>query len=129
MRGGRGGEWGAWMHEVGKTKENLNAKWLALIVNKNFTDYIEKFEKHSDRIISCKIKLQGKTALQIIEVYAPSSDHDDETVEMFNEKLEEAMDKKSCRHHILKGDFNAKTGVRSIMNMKCVRRFCYRQHK
>ena len=54
------------MYETGKTEENPNAKGLALLINKNFTDYVENFEKHSDRIISCKIKLHGKTSLQII---------------------------------------------------------------
>ena len=39
---------------------------------------------------------------------------------MFYEEPEKAMDKKSCRHHILMGDFNAKIGVRSINDMKCV---------
>ena len=48
------------MYEAGKTEESLNAKGLALLINKNFTDYVENFEKHSDRIISCKIKLHGK---------------------------------------------------------------------
>ena len=48
------------MYETGKTEESPNAKGLALLINKNFTDYVENFEKHSDRIISCKIKLHGK---------------------------------------------------------------------
>ena len=61
--------------------ENSNAKELALLI-KNFTDYIEQFEKHSDRIVSSRIKLHGKTSLQIIQVYA-CSDHDNETLEMF----------------------------------------------
>ena len=43
-----------------KTEENPNAKGLTLLINKNFTDYVENFEKHSDRIISCKINLHGK---------------------------------------------------------------------
>ena len=54
----------SWMYEAGKTEENPNAKGLALLINKNSTDYVEKMEKHSDRIISCKIKLHGKTSLQ-----------------------------------------------------------------
>ena len=32
----------------------------------------------------------------MIQVYAPKVDHDDETVEIFYEELEKAMDKKSC---------------------------------
>ena len=41
-------------------QENPNTKGLALLINKHFTDYVERIEKHSDRIISCKIKLHGK---------------------------------------------------------------------
>ena len=93
FRGGGGGGKGSWMYEAGKTEETPNAKGLALLMNKNFTDYVEKFEKHSDRIISCKIKISGKTSLQIIEVYAPTCDHDNETVELFHEELEKAMDR------------------------------------
>ena len=60
-------------------------KGLALIVNKNFTNYKEIFEKktHSDRISSCEIKLQEKTLLQIIQVYVPTCDHYDETVKFY----------------------------------------------
>ena len=95
------------MYEAGKTEENPNANWLALITNTNFTDYVEKFEKYSDRITSSKIKLKGKTAVQIIQVYAPTNNHDDETAEMFYEELEKAMDKKACSHHIVMDDFGA----------------------
>ena len=111
---------GSWMYEAGKTEESPNAKGLALLINKNFTDYVENFEKHSDRIISCKINLHGKTSLQIIQVYAPTCDHDSETVELFYEELEKAIDRKACSHHIVMGDFNAKIGVRNTNDkMKC----------
>ena len=42
---------GSWMYEAGKTEENQMQKGLALLINKNFSDYVVKFEKHSDRII------------------------------------------------------------------------------
>ena len=58
--GGGGGGGGSWVYETGKTEESPNAKGLALLINKNFTDYVENFEKYSDRIISCEIKLHGK---------------------------------------------------------------------
>ena len=107
------------MYETGKTEENPYAKGPALLINKNFTDYAEIFENHSDRIISCKIKLHGKTSLQIIQVYAPTCDHDNETVELSYEELEKAIDKKACCHQIVMGDFSAKTGVRNVNdNMK-----------
>ena len=36
---------GSWMYETGKTEESPNANGLALLINKNFTDYVENFEK------------------------------------------------------------------------------------
>ena len=94
--GGRGG--GVMdENEAGKTEENQNAKGLALLMNKNFTDYVDKFEKHSDRIISCKIKLHGKTSPQIIQIYAPTCDHDNETLELFYEELEKSYGQESLQ--------------------------------
>ena len=77
FQGGRGGGGGGGhgCMKQDKQRKNPNAKGLALLINKNFTDYVEKLEKHSDRIISCKIKLHGKKSLQIIQVYAPTCDH------------------------------------------------------
>ena len=82
---------GSWMYEVGKTEKNPIG--LAHIVNKNFTEYAHKFDKHSGRIISCKYRLKGKTSLQIIQIYAPTSEHDDETVENIFKELEKTVDK------------------------------------
>ena len=88
--------------------------------NKQKLHYLGKLDRHSDRIISRKTKLQGETSLQIIQVYAPTSNHDDETVQMFYEELENDMEKKACSHHVVMGDFNVKTGVQNINeHMKC----------
>ena len=112
---------GSWIYETGKTEESPNAKGLALTPNKQKLHWLcRKLWKNSDRIISCKIKLHGKTSLQIIQVYAPTCDHDSETAELFYEELEKAIDKKACSHHIVLGDFNAKIGVRNTNDkMKC----------
>ena len=88
-----------------------NAKWLAFIINKKLHWlYRKKKQKNNnwkapDRIILCKIKLQGKPSLQVIQVYAPTRDHDDETV-MFYEELEKAVDKKAWSHQIVMGDLS-----------------------
>ncbi|KAK3757609.1 hypothetical protein RRG08_000125 [Elysia crispata] len=64
----------------------------------------------SDRVISCKVKLQ-EGSLQIIQVYAPTTDYDDEEAEKFYEDLENAIEKK-CANTVIMGDFNAKIGVK-----------------
>ena len=54
------------MYEVGKTEEHPNANRLAIIVNKNLLICRNIGEKkHSNRTVSCKIKLQGKTSLKL----------------------------------------------------------------
>ena len=110
---GRGGG-GSQIYEARKNgKKPPNAKWLALLINKHFIDYVEKCENHPDRIISCKIKLHGNKSLQIIQVYAPTGNHDNETVEMFYEKLEKNLNNKACSYHVVMREFNAKIGMRN----------------
>ncbi|GFS04779.1 craniofacial development protein 2 [Elysia marginata] len=99
---------GSWLYEAGKTEESPETKGLAFLVHKNIKDYIEDFCKHSDRIISCKIKLQ-KESLQIIEIYASTTDYNDTDIEIFYEELENSIDKK-CKYTVIIGDFNAKIG-------------------
>ncbi|GFS20103.1 mRNA cap guanine-N7 methyltransferase-like [Elysia marginata] len=47
--------------------------------------------------------------LQIIEIFAPTTDYDDTDIEIFYEELENSMDKK-CKYTVIVGDFNAKKG-------------------
>ncbi|KAK3777294.1 hypothetical protein RRG08_064832 [Elysia crispata] len=101
---------GTWIYDAGKTEESPETKGMAFLVRKNFKDYIEGFCKHSDRVISCKVKLQ-EGSLQIIQVYAPTTDYDDEEAEKFYEDLENAIEKK-CANTVIMGDFNAKIGVK-----------------
>ena len=99
------------MYEAAKTEDEKNRKGMALLVHKDFKDYIESFQIHSDRIISCKIRLHGES-LQIIQVYAPTKDYEDTDVEKFYEDLDNAVNRKECKQHIIMGDFNAKIGIK-----------------
>ena len=103
---------GTWMYyKAAKTEDAKNRKGMALLVHKDFKDYIESFQIHSDRIISCKIRLQEES-LQIIQVYAPTKDYEDTDVEKFYEDLDNAVNRKECKQHIIMGDFNAKIGIK-----------------
>ena len=64
----------------------------------------------SDRIIMAKLK--GKPFnINIIQVYAPTTDHDDEEVEKFYDDIENVMKyAKSGEINIVMGDWNAKVG-------------------
>ena len=70
-----------------KQRKNQNAKSLALLINKNFTDYVEKIENHPGRIIACKIKLHGKNnykSYKSMPLHATTT-----TVKLLYEELEQ----------------------------------------
>ena len=46
----------------------------------------------------------------IIQVYAPTSDHDDDEVEQFYEDITKALEEHKASYTIVMGDFNAKVG-------------------
>ncbi|KAK3800826.1 hypothetical protein RRG08_028727 [Elysia crispata] len=58
---------GTWIYDAGKTEESPETKGMAFLVRKNFKDYIEGFCKHSDRVISCKVKLQEGQLVDLIK--------------------------------------------------------------
>ena len=62
------------------------------------------------------VKLHGKSHdIGIIQVYAPTSDHDDEVIDSFYEDIEQAKSQlKSKDICIIMGDFNAKVGSQRI---------------
>ncbi|GFR95772.1 endonuclease-reverse transcriptase [Elysia marginata] len=74
-------------------------------------DYVEGFEKHSARIISCKIKLKDEYR-QIIQVYAPTTSYDDNDTDILYDDLENAIYQKKCKQFIIMGDLNAKIGIK-----------------
>ena len=64
----------------------------------------------SDRVILVKIK-EPKFCLSLIQVYAPTSDANDQDIEQFYDELNSAI--KKCKGNevkIVMGDFNAKVG-------------------
>ncbi|GFS08192.1 endonuclease-reverse transcriptase [Elysia marginata] len=74
-------------------------------------NFVEGFQRHSERIISCQIKLKGES-LKVIQVYAPTSDYEDTEIEAFYEDLAKAMEMKGRGNIIIMGDFNAKIGTK-----------------
>ena len=59
------------------------------------------------------MKLRGSPIdINLIQVYAPTTDHDEDTMEGFHQKLEEV--RRQAKTHeitIIMGDLNAKVGV------------------
>ncbi|XP_046856000.1 craniofacial development protein 2-like [Xenia sp. Carnegie-2017] len=68
------------------------------------------FEGRSDRAASITVKINSRYSLQVIQIYAPTSSHDDVEVEELYEEVTSAMDRRQSHCHGVMGDFNAKIG-------------------
>ena len=56
------------------------------------------------------MKVNSRYSIQIIQIYAPTTSHEDEEVEELYEEISKAMDKDKSHYKIIMGDFNAKVG-------------------
>ena len=84
------------------------------ILLKKMQNDVIGFEPHNERL--CKIRIKGKyNNITLINVYAPTEDHTEETKEEFYDNLEYLLDKtpKSDTIIIL-GDVNAQLGKKRL---------------
>lgn len=83
---------------------------VALILEETVAKSVKNVVLHSDRLILVQLKTVH-TDLNVIQVYAPTQQHDDETIENFYSSLEQLTSlTKSQDINIIMGDFNAKVG-------------------
>lgn len=101
---------GAWLFNKGKTEDNKDAKGIGFLIHPKFKDFVKEMKCHSNRVISLKIHLTGDKQLCIIQVYAPTSQYDDEVVEEVYEDVSKVMEESKAEYTIVMGDFNAKIG-------------------
>ena len=104
-------------HKIYYSGEEKQHKYgVGFIVRKETTGYIMSCTPVSSRIISMRVSAKPKN-ITIIQVYAPSSDHEDQEVEEFYEKIENTIQKAPKKDLlIIQGDFNAKIGEDAYEN-------------
>lgn len=85
---------------------------VGLFINKRWSDRITHTKSISDRVIYVSLKINNRYSVKLIQVYAPTSTHDDEEVERFYEDVEKALNENPSHYQYLIGDFNAKLGKR-----------------
>ena len=83
---------------------------VGILVNKRMAAAVLTYLPMSDRIIM--VKIQGKPFnINLVQVYMPTSTHDDEEVEIVYEQIQELMaGMKNDEINIILGDMNAKVG-------------------
>ena len=98
----------------GEKKYHRNG--VGILVHKDHVSTVMSYEPVSSRIMTMRINTLPRK-LTIIQVYAPTSDHPDEEVEEFYEKIDIAM-KNIPKEDIviIQGDWNAKIGTDAYEN-------------
>jgi len=90
---------------------------VGIVLNTQTAKALKGYWPVSERIIA--VTIQGEPFdTSIIQVYAPTSDHDDTQIEQFYEDLDNTLKQlKSSDIKIVMGDFNAKVGQERISNV------------
>ena len=110
-----------WKGNGEKTTDSGNVIWysgltdkrqqgVGFIVNKEIVNTVIKVDHISSRIISIRLAAVPMN-ITIIQVYAPTSDYDDDIIEEFYEQIEIVIATISNKDFlIIQGDWNAKVG-------------------
>ena len=90
---------------------------VATLVSSSIAKSVIDFFPISDRLMVLKINT-SRRVMNIVQVYAPTNDKDDNMIEEFYAELEETMKlTKKGEITIVMGDFNAKVGAEAVGNV------------
>lgn len=88
--------------------ENQHVNEVVILINKDIYDSVLDFVPLNNRAMMLRIKTTYRI-MNVIQVYAPTSDHNDQAVESFYNELEELLcATKDGEIACIIGDFNAK---------------------
>lgn len=92
------------------SNDNQHKNGVAVIVSEEVQRTVENFVPISDRVMILQIKT-NHTKMNLIQVYAPTADGEDNDIETFYEQIEEALKMTKCKEiTMILGDLNAKIG-------------------
>lgn len=90
--------------------ENETYGGVGFLIRKNLIPYITTYKSVSDRVAYIILELPKENKIKLIQVYAPTTTHQDEEVEIFYESLTTAIEEDKVKSTVIMGDFNAKLG-------------------
>ena len=96
----------------GKEEGEVHQSGVALMLSKQARESLIDWEGHGDRILRATFKSsRQRLHLDILTVYAPTNEADEEVKEQFYARLTAVLDKRPRRNMtIVMGDLNAKVG-------------------
>ncbi|XP_030747799.1 craniofacial development protein 2-like [Sitophilus oryzae] len=93
--------------------ENSSFGGTSFLIHKRHRQNIVSLKKISNRVVYLVLRLSTRYEIKIIQVYAPTTDHPDEEVDIFYDDVDFALKDERTHFTILRGDFNAKMGTKS----------------
>ncbi|XP_072943439.1 uncharacterized protein [Epargyreus clarus] len=91
--------------------EHLSQGGVGFIVNKSLVNNIVEIKSVSPRVAYLILRVSKRYSLKVIQVYAPTSTHSDDEVEVMYEDISKAIHTSKSYFTVVMGDFNAKLGV------------------
>ena len=95
-------------------EDDRHANGVGFLVHKSIQSAVLGCQPISSRIITIRLKAKPLN-ITIIQVYAPTTDYDDEQIEQFYNQIQTVIDKVNKKDTlIIQGDWNAKVGVDAV---------------
>ncbi|XP_057654761.1 uncharacterized protein LOC130893016 [Diorhabda carinulata] len=89
---------------------------IGFLINKRLEKSIVTLKTISDRVAYITLSISKRYEIKIIQVYAPTTPHTDEEVDIFYGDIEIALKENRCYYTFIMGDFNAKIGKQTDMS-------------
>ena len=101
---------------VGNNKKHVNG--VCFVIHSEITRMVMCFNPINERLAT--IRLQATPFnISIIQVYAPTTDHTDEEIELFYNELQDSISKMSKKDIlVIQGDWNAKISKDAITDWR-----------
>ena len=96
---------------------------VGFLVHKEIAKIIIEFKSALERVAMIIVRLNSKSSVKIIQVYAPTSTYGDEVVEIMYNEINSLMDQLVTHYTMIIGDFNVKIGQRKIGESKIMGRY------
>ncbi len=102
---------GDYFYYYGQTR---GYRGIGFYVRSNIMERVEKMKGINERIGCLKIRIDKKTKISIIQVYAPTMGAEKEEIEKFYGDLKRTVQENREYYTIIMGDWNSKVGRKEI---------------
>lgn len=100
--------------------DNASKHGVGFLIKNHIADRVISYTSINERIAKLRIQLSKMQTLQVIQVYAPTSQYSDEEIDEFYEEITKLMKESKDYYSIVMGDFNAKVGKKEDIRETCM---------